>query len=348
MDKYIDKIVSTIGDYRKEDSVRIDHEYVKSWLNQFDKKDQKPLVMELSHILPQSYLSKTAFIDNIKKALTEISEDCGYLDVNKFVADTKFLSCQGDDKSQTAFLHLLNEATMRIFDVSIHQCDESHAKNWFYIDDVLASGKTFYDEFSKEIDSFGVEQYKSRSIKTICLFHFFHSWGYANKIKLLRNRYELSDDSMSAYYFRLIENNPDPSEHGGELSFNHVYPIESDFAVAFLNGLPERIGKEYIKYNREKAFRQSGQPISEKFFSSPQARNAYEDIVLRMGIYIMDKVDHFDVPSIRPLGMVPPSYMTLGTGSHAFTWRNISNTCPLIFWWESNGWIPLFPVKGRG
>jgi hypothetical protein len=55
-------------------------------------------------------------------------------------------------------------------------------------------------------------------------------------------------------------------------------------------------------------------------------------------------------PNIRPLGLINPTYRTFGLGTHFFTWRNIPNNSPLVFWWEVPGhnWIPLFPVMNRG
>jgi hypothetical protein len=70
--------------------------------------------------------------------------------------------------------------------------------------------------------------------------------------------------------------------------------------------------------------------------------------LLKKGIEIINSINNISAEGLRPLGMTNPSYKTLGTGTHFFTWRNISNTCPLVFWWETNGWHPLFPVKNRG
>ncbi|WP_289114997.1 hypothetical protein [uncultured Psychrobacter sp.] len=100
--------------------------------------------------------------------------------------------------------------------------------------------------------------------------------------------------------------------------------------------------------NEKIAFRPSNLPVKEEFYSSSQARDRYENILLKKGIELIYNIENITVESIRPLGMTNPSNKTLGTGSHFFTWRNISNTCPIVFWWETNGWYPLFPVKNRG
>ena len=73
----------------------------------------------------------------------------------------------------------------------------------------------------------------------------------------------------------------------------------------------------------------------------------YEKIILNKGLDIIERISSCS-DSTRPLGFTSPSHQTLGLGSHVFTWRNTSNTCPIIYWWESNGWSPLLPVQNRG
>ena len=54
--------------------------------------------------------------------------------------------------------------------------------------------------------------------------------------------------------------------------------------------------------------------------------------------------------NLRPLGLINPQYKIFGLGTHYFTWRNIPNNAPLVYWWEVPGhkWKPLFPVANRG
>lgn len=115
----------------------------------------------------------------------------------------------------------------------------------------------------------------------------------------------------------------------------------------YLNQLEDKL--QYTSmYNSEFAFRKPELPSTENYYSSSENRNRYESIILNKGIELFNQIENLGSHAIRPLGMTLPSNKTLGTGSHAFTWRNISNTCPLVFWWETNGWYPLFPVKNRG
>lgn len=98
-------------------------------------------------------------------------------------------------------------------------------------------------------------------------------------------------------------------------------------------------------------FRPKNLPLKETFFSSPENRIKLENLFIQKGIELLSKVKS-DSPDKRkrPLGDSIRSHKTLGTGTLFFTWRNISNTCPLVFWWDVSGheWIPLFCLKNRG
>lgn len=97
--------------------------------------------------------------------------------------------------------------------------------------------------------------------------------------------------------------------------------------------------------------RKATQPSQEAFFSSKENRNRLEQIFLDKGIEIINKIqDETTKHKHRPLGKTYPSYKTFGTGTLFFTWRNISNTCPIVLWWNNSAhnWQGLFPLYNRG
>lgn len=98
------------------------------------------------------------------------------------------------------------------------------------------------------------------------------------------------------------------------------------------------------------AYRKDENPAKENFFTSPENRIIYENILLQKGISIIEMIKSPVKPNLRPLGLINPNYKTYGLGTHFFTWRNIPNNSPLVFWWQVEGhnWQPLFPVSNRG
>jgi hypothetical protein len=51
---------------------------------------------------------------------------------------------------------------------------------------------------------------------------------------------------------------------------------------------------------------------------------------------------------MRALGYSLPSLKDFGFGALCFTWRNVPNNAPLVFWYSGGGFTPLFKVTRGG
>jgi hypothetical protein len=92
-------------------------------------------------------------------------------------------------------------------------------------------------------------------------------------------------------------------------------------------------------------YRLKNQPPKETFFSSAENRIRLENILLRKGIEILKSTRTRLDTNLRPLGRSYPSYKDFGFGTLCFTWRNIPNNTPVVFWHKGGGWFPLFEKK---
>lgn len=344
MDKVASSIADIIKDYRNDSGIYIDTNYVLGWVNQFDENDREFLLEELHNILGKSYLSKSNTIEALNKIFEFFKEKFKYNSITEFLSHVKFLSCQGPEKSQTKLLEFLNEISLKQFGIKLEDCGKDIVKHWIYIDDVLASGGTFKREISHQIDSYGVDKFIEDKISIIPIFFFLHSWGMSVVTFGMSQKYSKKiSEKLDYHYINLIENDPRINYYNPNPRFNNVYPsvnkINEDYEIY--------LDKLEADKHRAFAYRKDGTPVDETFYTSSDNRNRYEQIILNKGLEILAKVDTLS-PPIRPLGLTYPSYQTFGTGSHAFTWRNISNTCPIVYWWENHGWHPLFPVENRG
>ena len=72
-----------------------------------------------------------------------------------------------------------------------------------------------------------------------------------------------------------------------------------------------------------------------------------ENAFLLKGIQILDNANS-QIPNIRALGYSLPSSKNFGFGALCFTWRNVPNNAPLVFWYSGGGFTPLFKVTRRG
>jgi hypothetical protein len=340
MDHLATQIAEIIKDYRNESGVEINTKHVISWVSQFREEDREFLLSELLHILPKSYISKASVIEELNNIFEYLRNYNGYDSISDLLAHVKFLDCQGETKSQTKLLEFLNQILIKQFGLKLNDCGQKGIKHWIYLDDVLASGGTFKREISEKIDKYGLNKLNAQKITIIPIFFFLHTWGM-NIVKwAFLQKFQLK---LNFHYVHYIENDPRINSHNPSPCFNHVYPSEAIQNDNFNSYLDNINGDKH----RDFAYRKLGRPLSENFYSSKGNRKRYEQIVLEKGLEILSKVENIS-PPIRPLGLSYPKYIMFGTGSHAFTWRNISNTCPLVYWWENHGWFPLFPVENRG
>jgi len=340
MKQLAEQIVEIAKDYRIDSGNTFDTSHVLTWVQQFEEKDREFLLSELLYILPKSYISKEMVISKLNAIFEYVKNVYKYQSVEELLSYTKFLSCQGAQKSQTKLLEFLNEISIDHFGIKLEDCGANGIKHWIYIDDVLASGGTFKREVIAEIKGYGIDKFKQEGISIIPIFFFLHTWG-ANVVKFaFKEDFQIT---LTFHRFFEIENDPRINYFNANPAFNNAYPsleLQDVDLDNYLNNLN-------ASKHREFAYRPKGRPTSEKFYTSEANRIRYESIVLNKSIEIISKVVSLAKP-IRPLGLTYPSYATFGTGSHAFTWRNVSNTCPVIYWWENHGWYPLFSVENRG
>ena len=163
-----------------------------------------------------------------------------------------------------------------------------------------------------------------------------------------------------AQEFRIMKEIADAIKHKINWLYNYEIQNHLKFNKQKLNiaipisNQPEVVKSYLLKLEADKkeefAYRKESEPITETFFSSPENRIKYENIILKKGIEIINMIGGEPKKNLRPLGVIHPAYKTYGLGTHFFTWRNIPNNSPLVFWWEVQGhnWLPLFSVGNRG
>lgn len=347
-------IISIIGDYRNDEEVNLTTDNVLSWVEQFDKGDREFLLNEFLYLLEQGiYLSKTKAKQKLYSNLQELAKRFKYDRLSSFLGNAVFLDLQEKDKSQKHILDLMNELLIEKHNFPIQDCGSIAYKHFIYLDDVLATGNTVYADLKSWLSTSNIqgipycELFKENKINIVISPFCYHTWGWANVEFRLSKAFESSKfiGGFIMQHDLRIENNANFHNQ----KFNCAIPtfelneVELKQSVAYLHSLN-------LFRDEDKAFRKSNTPIVETFYSSESSRNKFESIILRKGIEILEKVKDLKTPQIRPLGYTIKSHKTFGLGTLYFTWRNISNTCPLVFWWDNpkHGWKGLFPLKNRG
>lgn len=342
-----DQLLETIKDYRKDDGVSLDAEHILGWANQFGD-DAAFVLNEVSHIIPQVYISKEKAKTFLEAHINELLKKFNYSTITDFLINTEFLNMQEAHKSQPAILVILENYLIEKYGESYLKYSTYPKTNFVYFDDILASGSTIGNHLVTWLNLENQKGVKNSvnvlndnyrlSVNLFCA----HTWGHSfQKFRLMKTFEDKIDKKISWFWFYEIQNHAKWSNQ----SFNIAFPTDAQ---------PQNV-KTYLaaltadKYE-EYAYRKIGIPDKEEFFTSSANRTIYENIILRRGIAIIDMIQGEVKPNLRPLGLINPSYKTFGLGTHFFTWRNIPNNSPLVFWWQVQGhnWQPLFPVANRG
>jgi hypothetical protein len=346
MDELIDNILHIINDYHSHREFHFTRERIIQWVNQFDLIDRIFVLAEFLHLLNQGiYVSETQARNFLVDYLQRLATMYGFKDVPSFLSNARFLRLQIANKSQSILLSLLNEELQERYNLTVDACGQNSSTYAIYIDDLLATGNTLFTDLKvwfEQINADGesnLDKIMNRTIK-LSIYHFCNHNANTTLYRLKMNFdmdmiKKVKVDSTYTIQNHLSFNNQ---------RFNFAYPTtpQPQIVVNYLHNLHLHATK-----NADKALRNQHEPLHETFYSSTANRKRFEDILLIKGIELLQNANELK-PNHRPMGAGFPSHGTLGTGTLFFTWRNISNTCPIVFWWAAGGWFPLFPLIGRG
>lgn len=347
MDEIAQKIHEVIHDYRNHDGVYLSTANIISWANQFGE-DAEFILRELSHLLPQVYVSREKARFFIKAHIDHYIKKYSYTNVSTFLSNTEFLNLQAAHKSQPAILNLLDEVLNEQFGDSYLKYVTFPKKHYIYFDDILASGSTIGNHLAEWLnlpDQNGRPNHEkvvgndiTLSVSLFCC----HRWGLSFQQYRINKMFSAKlGDRIGWTWNYEVQNHAKFNNQ----SLNVVKPVKSIDPIVntYFGSLTATKYEDY-------AFRDINTPVNETFFSDSANRVKFENILLNKGIEIIKMIKGEVRSNIRPLGLINPNYKVLGLGTHFFTWRNIPNNSPLVYWWEVPGhqWQPLFSVANRG
>lgn len=350
-DALVGSIANTLIDYRADEGnseFRITSERIIKWITQFEEKDWLPILREMDSIFKQRYYSKSSVVRKLVSLINALSEEY-HMAPNEFLKNSVFLSLQEDGKSQGKMLELLAGVLLNEFHIKIEECGSKSPKHTIYLDDILCTGTTLYtnlrkwaaQEFSSGISNqVAVEQ---GTTTLIVAYIFLHKKNYYKKVKQLK--IEVSDlFGRNIQKFAAIE-----IDNDGVTNSRHevIFPLEEG-QNEMVHSYKEKIDQE-IKDQTSAAgeyFRPVGSPKAEKFFTDSSNRIIVENAFLVKGIEILESVNS-QIPNIRALGYAIKSHRNFGFGALCFTWRNVPNNAPLVFWYKGRSFEPLFKVRRK-
>lgn len=352
MEQLAQEIVDIFYDYHYFDGVKFNADDVIKWVSQFDKKDQIFILTEFHHVCSKNkiYISEKSAKKKLIQLIEKLTKDYRFKDEISFLNNADFLKMQAEGKSQTKLLMLLDTQIQANYGIALDDCGMVSNNYAIYIDDIIATGNTVFYDCIKwlELSDIDGETNFSKVIsnkKKLIIYSFcLHTWPNIHwKLKEhFKNSKILNKIIFLKHY--TVENHY--KQH--DQKFNLAYPIENQPQVVsqYLENLPN-VTNGLASQRKDIAYRKQNTPKVETFFSSAANRIRFENIILTKGIELLEDVSVLKTNQ-RPLGMINPSYQTFGTGTLFFTWTNIPNNSPIVFWWESKKWRPLFLLNNRG
>lgn len=352
MDKRIERIIAAAPDYRISTCYNLNEEIITNWINQFEETDKNFILDETAHILEKRYISKDEATQRIDILLNKIKDHYEYKKIENLLTYTKFLKIQPNGKSQHDVMELLENLLTNKYGIDKIDEQPKDIKYILYVDDIMCTGNTAFLDIEnclkrKYENSTVLEWVKKNKVEIILLFIVSHQYN----LKKLLNRLINIDKSFDKYLIftddKYIVNN-DYENSKSELNF--IFPIDGSLTADILK-LQKQISKNVDQYAKKNGYevkeehyvRKKGMPKKELLFTSPVNRIKYESIILSKSYGILKKVISAK-KNMLPLGYSLPSFKSFGFGTLTFTWRNIPNNSPLVFWYGAH-WHPLFDKK---
>lgn len=356
MENLIKKVFELIKDYRSDENdvrVIVTENRIKQWVGQFEEKDREFILEELSNIFAKRYISKDKAKLFLKNLIEKLSKQNDYQNVKDFLDNALFLDVQPKGKSQKVLLKLLQEIIEIEYEYKLSDCGKSSKRHILYIDDILATGNTLFQDINKWVQldfSEGVtnlEALKNHKTKLIFAFLFTHKKNVEKK----ENEFARKIDRDFKQFYRIVKGIESDNTTTPESKCDFVFPLENgqpESVREYQQRIADNVDKYTIgKYNSSSTdsfYRGVNMPKVEILYSSPENRIRFENIMLTKGIEILKDVD-ISKQNIRALGFSLPSQKDFGFGTLYFTWRNVPNNAPLVFWYSANKNFPLFTAK---
>jgi hypothetical protein len=344
MNQLIQSIQAVLNGYRShngEGTFRITEASIQKWIGQFDGLDRLFILQELESIFKKSYFSQTRTRLHLKHLLEVRGKALGYPNTKDFLKDAVLLDCQPEGKSQKALLVLVKKIIEEDFELEISEVGSSKKKHYIYIDDVLCTGTTFHqnilDWSNTEEDGVKmIDKIKSKAINLNVIYLAASEKAYDKKI--------------GQFYYDFYRSNAEKGFHilvGRWIEKSSLKPLNAnqpqsvyDYEQEVIEQANQHAAKKgFNAYSPD--FYRTEDSISEDFFTSAENRNRIENIFLAKGVEILSRAN-ITKQNIRPLGFALPATKTFGFGALFFTWRNIANNTPLVFWYRGGGFEPLF------
>ena len=347
IDALVEQVYDKIKDFRKEEGVQITRENIREWAEKFGD-DAEFMLAETDNILEKTYLTKEEAMELFRKYIKDHLQRYKYNDIVSYLQDVCYLRLQPEGKSQNVIVDMVEEIVRTDYGLNVEDYIDYPKKLYIYFDDVLITGGTLGKDLATWINEGNRKnELNNHTIKLEVNLIVEHRFGLSMMLySLAHSMKDLRTDNIHIWHYYEVENHLKlPYIYGGQKLNAVIIPVKATLPTEVIKYWENLSADRHAEY----AFRSEGRPAKEEYFTSAENRIHYERVLVEKGLFIINQIQGEVKGNIRPLGFIYPSYKTLGVGTLFFTWRNVPNNSPLVFWWDVPGhdWKPLFPAKRR-
>lgn len=338
-------IAEIISGYRKKDrnsqalNLKINEAHVERWINQF-QQNQDIILLETKKLLEKFYFSK----DDISTFLNSVctAKSIWGNDPEGAISDACFLNCQTKGESQRRLWKKIGKIVEDEYGLLIpKQVEYSSCSTFIYVDDCMFSGNTLLKDMQSLLQKIPAG---SRVYAVFIMKYSFANWWVH---KILDPQFEERGVELKILSCCTMQNSG-----GGNYSFDCLRPKE--YESALLDEYLEVLEKEHEATPDKKVnlFRTASSPGG--VFDSEKNRNVLEQELMEAGLKIRS-FTRDPKQFMRPMGY--DNRISFGFGGFFATYMNMSNNCPLAYWWGDpsaddwhplSKWYPLLPRKVNG
>lgn len=332
-----EKIASIIKNYKKNDiPIVLDVNHVHKWIKQFDDEEQYIVLQETANLLDNYYVKKRD-IKNYFKALWDTKQIFGEYP-KKESEYMQFLSIQRKGNSQRKLVELMQQVILDEYNVELNTENSSKIHKYIYLDDGFYTGATLRHDISNWIDNYNPNENAELDI----IFIGMYNNSYKYSMEKLEEK--CSNKRIRVKMFWAHEFNNTFNGHPIDI----LWPKEI-IGNSLLDQYIQSMQQQSIDENKGMYTFRSFDDANPEMFTSMQNRDIFEKALLKAGAYIVS------LPQNAKKNMRPMGYslnISLGYGAFFATYLNISNNCPLAFWWGDplqdntqtlGKWYPLLP-----
>jgi len=316
----LESIAETIADYREGEIKTPTPEHVDTWVRQFDRDVQKPMLAELDHVLKRTYFSK----GNVKDFLAALVKNEKLAGDNpcSFWEDVGFLRIQGGGNSQREMLAMFDGILEDECGVNTEDCGKTPTA-YLYLDDAIFTGNRVRTDLGSWIEDDAPAEAKVHVV-TIAL----HRGGQYFASTKINESVKNAGKTIDVTWWRCIE-----------IEDRKRYIDSSDVLRPTCIPDDPEVQAYASSLRNTPVLRTPGNVGEIGIFSSEEGRHLLEQEFLKSGARIRSMCPNLNIYQ-RPLGNMVLE--TLGFGSLLVTFRNCPNNSPLAFW-VGDPWYPLFP-----